>query len=121
MSLLWRDCKTSPVATERKLPLLSVFRSKEGGEVVDLAPDLIVVDDLWRDGQTSWLLRQWLTLDQRTRHLPVILLTGAVEQFRERDLRRMGVTIVPKPCDLAGLLHTIGTLLASATWTGHGA
>jgi hypothetical protein len=118
MCLLWLDCKTSPVATERKLPLLSVFRSKTGGEVVALAPDLIVVDDLWRDGQTSWALLQWLMLDQRTRHIPVIVLTGGGgaawsagagpapdgDHHRPQALR-------PRLPDA----HMIGTLLAGVT------
>jgi hypothetical protein len=49
------------------------------------------------------------------RPLALVYGLGAVEQLRERDLCRMGVTIVAKPCDLDFLLHTIGTLLAGVT------
>jgi len=80
-----------------------------------LAPDLIVVDYLWGHGKDSWAFLQWLKLDHRTRHIPAILLSGALHLLGERrdTLRRMGIVMIRKPFDLDGLVRTIETMLAT--------
>ena len=84
-------------------------------DVVALAPDLIIVDYLWGRARDSWAFLQWLKLDHRTRHIPVILLSGALHLLghRRRDLQRMGIVVVRKPFDLDHLVEMVGTLLAA--------
>jgi CheY-like chemotaxis protein len=82
-------------------------------DVVALAPDLIVVDYLWGHDKDSWAFLQWLKLDRRTRHIPVILLSGALHLLgkRREALRRMDIVVVRKPFDLDALVRTIETML----------
>ncbi len=49
---------------------------KDLDEVAELAPDLIIIDYMWRHDDLNWSLLQMLRMDRRTKHIPVILCTG---------------------------------------------
>jgi two-component system, cell cycle response regulator DivK len=61
-------------------------------------PD-IVVTDLTLSGGDGWQLIQDLKREARTRHIPVVLLTGHAEpQLRERAEREGCAAFFVKPC-----------------------
>ena len=59
--------------------------------IPDVMPD-IVLADVNMPGLTGYELCELLRGDDRTRHIPVILLVGAFEQFDEAEAARVGAT-----------------------------
>jgi CheY-like chemotaxis protein len=61
-------------------------------------PDIVVTDLVLRGGD-GWQLIEDLQRDARTRHIPVVLLTGhAAESLRERAEREGCAGFFVKPC-----------------------
>ena len=80
-------------------------------------PDLVMLDLRLGDAEHGWRVLDHLTLDRATRHIPVILCSGAHESLHGRApalLPQHGVFVLPKPFDLATLLETVAGAL-----TGH--
>ncbi len=78
-------------------------------DIVDLHPDLIVLDYMWSSSDADWSLLNLLRIDRRTRDIPVVLCTAAVRQVREMEahLDAMGVRVVLKPFDIDHLIDTV--------------
>ncbi|MBI2755651.1 MAG: response regulator transcription factor [Chloroflexi bacterium] len=73
-------------------------------------PDVIVLDLRIGEEETGWRVLDLLTLDPRTRSIPVVLCSGAVESLRRRApaLREEhGITALSKPFRLDALLEKI--------------
>jgi two-component system cell cycle response regulator DivK len=72
--------------------------AQAGRQAWESHPD-IVVTDLTLSGGDGWQLIQDLKREARTRHIPVVLLTGHAEpQLRERADREGCAAFFVKPC-----------------------
>lgn len=80
--------------------------------VMQLAPDLIVLDAMWLNN-TEWVLLQSLPTDPRTQVIPVVLCTIPVMTIDtvQACLDRLAARIVAKPYILKDLLHEIHAAL----------
>ena len=81
--------------------------------IVDLQPDLIVIDYMWPSSDNEWTLLNLLRINRRTREIPVILCTSAVRHVQEMShhLQRVGVRVVFKPFDIDDLLKQVAEAL----------
>jgi CheY-like chemotaxis protein len=72
-------------------------------------PDVVICDIVVRLEERGWELVEMLTLDPKTRHIPLIVCSAAVGALEERraTLERQGIRAIAKPFDLEMLLATI--------------
>lgn len=93
------------------------YMSHDLDEIVEMNPELIILDYMWGSEDSGWSLLQMLKLDPRTKDIPVILCTGAVRQVEPLDARlaEMGVRVVLKPFDLDELLAAVSTTLQASS------
>ena len=86
------------------------------GVVGHLAPDLIILEDLWADEDHGWSSLEMLRMDPGTATIPFVLCTGAVTEVvaLQPHLEEMGIRIVIKPFHLDQLLAVIADALAPA-------
>jgi CheY-like chemotaxis protein len=77
--------------------------------IVTLQPDVITIDYMWTTSDNEWTFLTMMTMDPRTRHIPVILCTGAVAQVMgmEQHLATIGVRVVLKPFDIEVFLQMV--------------
>ena len=80
-------------------------------------PDLIIMDYIIGREGAGWQLLQTVRMDRETRHIPVIVCTGAVRQVEELrpHLNEMAVQIVLKPFDIDHLIDVINTVWIDPT------
>lgn len=88
-------------------------------KLVDLRrakPDVVILDFVIGGEQVGWQVLQLLKMDRETRHLPVIVCTGAVRQVEELQahLAEMKVAVVLKPFDIDRLLAEVALVLREA-------
>jgi CheY-like chemotaxis protein len=83
--------------------------------ILALGPDLIILDYMWPSADNEWVLLNLLRLDPRTRHIPMILCTGAVRQVQPMmaRLEQLDVRVVLKPFDIDALLAVVGAALVA--------
>lgn len=79
-----------------------VAEAKTGNEAIDkafeLRPDLILMD-LSLPGMDGWEATRLLKQDERTRHIPVVALTGHALAGASEGARKAGCdSFVTKPC-----------------------
>ena len=79
-----------------------VAEARNGNEAVDqafaLGPDLILMD-LSLPGMDGWEATRRLKADERTRHIPVVALTGHALAGASEGARKAGCdSFVTKPC-----------------------
>ena len=113
--------------TPEVLDLLEILLSDEGFHVVccqDAAvavdtvastqPVLVVVD-LKMAGVDRWELVDALMTDVRTKHLPLIVCSGAVTELRtaEPRIRAHGGDVLTKPFDIQVLTSMVRRLIAA--------
>jgi CheY-like chemotaxis protein len=81
--------------------------------VIDLHPDLIILDLLIVDENRGWQFLQMLKMARQTASIPVIVCTGAARLVEELQvhLDTMGVGVVLKPFDIDVLLHQVAQKL----------
>jgi CheY-like chemotaxis protein len=81
--------------------------------VIDLHPDLIILDLLIVDEQRGWQFLQMLKMTRQTASIPVIVCTGAARLVEELQvhLDTMGVGVVLKPFDIDVLLREVAQRL----------
>lgn len=93
---------------------------KDLEEIVRLKPDLITIDYMWTTSDNEWTHLNLLTIDPRTRDIPVILCTAAVEQVMDMEshLASIGVRVVFKPFEIDTLLTAVQELLAGTSPVG---
>ncbi len=84
--------------------------------IVELAPDLIILDYIWGSEHAGWQLLKDLKADPRMRETPVVLCTAAFKQLApiQARLDEMHVQVVPKPFDIDHLLQVVTTALDEA-------
>jgi CheY-like chemotaxis protein len=85
--------------------------------IVEVAPDLITIDYMWSTSDNEWTFLTMMTMDPRTRAIPVILCTGAVSQVMamEQHLESIGVRVVLKPFDIEVFLQVVQDMLGQAS------
>jgi CheY-like chemotaxis protein len=68
---------------------------------------------MWPSSDNEWTLLNLLTIDPRTRDIPVIICTAAVRHVQDMQdhLARIGVQVIHKPFNIDDLLGMITTTL----------
>lgn len=86
---------------------------KDLDAIVALAPDAIVLDYMWRQSDDGWVFLNLLTMDRRTREMPIVLCTGAVREARDMQdhLTSLGIRVVLKPFHLEHLINAVDEAL----------
>ncbi|HEX8918825.1 MAG TPA: response regulator [Chloroflexota bacterium] len=82
----------------------------------DDLPDLIILDIRLEEPETGWTLLELLTLERRTRSIPVIVCSAALLDLRAHEdmLRRYGIRVLPKPFDIDTLYQCVDESLLRA-------
>jgi CheY-like chemotaxis protein len=88
--------------------------------VVETRPDLVIQDIRIGGEEHGWTILNLLTLDPRTRPIPIIVCSAAIQSLHEHQewLSQYGIHALPKPFDLDTLLSTIETMIAGANERG---
>ena len=83
------------------------------GRVKEIMPDLVVLDIVMDHQERGWTILELLTLDPRTRPIPVIVCSAAISSLHAHQalLEQYGVEALPKPFDLEALLQRIEVTL----------
>jgi CheY-like chemotaxis protein len=81
--------------------------------IAAMAPDVIIMDYLWAHSDDEWVLLTMLKMDPATRHIPLVLCTGAVREVGalQEHLATMNVTVVLKPFDIDHLIQVVNEVL----------
>ena len=131
--ILPRDDRTRPVAlvvndTQEILDLfrdilaeegfdavLASYAPKELDSVIEIDPDVVILDFLIGDEAQGWQLLQKLKMHRQTRHIPCVVCTGAVNLIKELEghLTSKNVGIVFKPFDIDDLMATVRVTMES--------
>jgi CheY-like chemotaxis protein len=95
-----------------------VAEASNGNEALErafaLKPDLILMD-LSLPGMDGWEATRQLKSDERTRHIPVVALTGHALEAHSRSAKEAGCdAFIVKPCMPMDLLNEIRRILDSA-------
>ena len=82
---------------------------KDLDKITQLAPDVIIIDYMWTSSDDEWVFLTLLTMNPRTRHIPLILCTAAVQQAKDlqEHLYEMGIRVVLKPFDIDHLARVV--------------
>jgi DNA-binding NtrC family response regulator len=82
--------------------------------VRDQEPDLVIQDIRIGGEEKGWTILNLLTLDPKTRPIPIVVCSAAIQSLHEHQewLSRYGITALPKPFDIDVLLATIEQVLA---------
>ena len=82
--------------------------------VVEAQPDLLIQDIRIGGEEHGWTILNLLTLDPRTRPIPIIVCSAAIQSLHEHQewLSQYGIQALPKPFDLDTLLRTVESMIA---------
>jgi CheY-like chemotaxis protein len=85
----------------------------------DPPPDVVLADAVM-PGPDGYELCERIKLDERLRHVPVVLLVGTFEPFNEAEARRVGAdTVLTKPFQsIRNLVGKVGSLLGGESKAG---
>lgn len=94
-----------------------VYLERDLSKIVELAPDLIILDYMWPEEDSGWSLLQMLSMNPDTEGIPIILCTGAVREVMalQDHLDSMGIRVVLKPFNIDQLVDVIAEVLATAS------
>ena len=83
-------------------------------------PDLIIQDIRIGGEEHGWTILNLLTLDPRTRPIPMIVCSAAIQSLHAHQewLSQYGIRALPKPFDLDTLLSTIEEIIADHSQRG---
>jgi CheY-like chemotaxis protein len=93
----------------------SVVAAMDGYQGIQLAhaekPDLIILDLMLPAGDGASVLEK-LKLSADTRHIPIVVLTGMInEEYKQKVIAKGVEAYLQKPCDSGVLLNTIKEIL----------
>jgi len=79
------------------------------GFVKDHHPDLVILDIRMGGEERGWTILNLLTLDPKTRSIPVIVCSAAIQSLHAQQpwLDKFGICALPKPFDLDMLLEMV--------------
>ena len=81
--------------------------------VNEQAPDLILLD-IMMEGMDGWEVLKLLKMEERTRGIPVVILSARVEpRDKIRGLQEGAVDYITKPFSVKGVLNSIDLILNS--------
>ena len=88
--------------------------------VRELVPDLVILDIRIGHQENGWVILELLTLDPRTRGIPVIVCSAAITDLQAHQpmLDALGVDVLAKPFDLEMLLEKVSTALGRRRGSG---
>jgi CheY-like chemotaxis protein len=83
--------------------------------VVEEGADLVILDLRMSSRESGWRVLNELQSDQRTRDIPVVISSAALDDLERRaaDLQERGVETLAKPFDIDDLLRLIQRLTQS--------
>lgn len=89
--------------------VLASYAPKELGSIIEIDPDVIILDYLIGEEAQGWQLLQKLKMHQQTRNIPCVVCTGAVNLIKQLEghLTAKNVGIVIKPFDIDDLMVTV--------------
>ena len=77
-------------------------------------PDLVILDIRIEGQDVGWAILECLTLDPRTRPIPLIVCSAAIRELQAHQelLDQYGIDVLTKPFDLDTLLEKVATGLS---------
>lgn len=78
-------------------------------QVMDLKPDLLILDMIVGREDNGWQLIQLMKMDPKSNDIPMIICTGMARRVEElgTHLSRMNIGVILKPFDIQRLLDMI--------------
>ncbi len=94
---------------------LSSFPLQKAADIVQLNPDLIILDVVFGEEKLGWQMLQLLKMQPPTASIPVIICTASEKSVREMEgyLVSKNVLVVYKPFELDDLLTAVTQALQS--------
>lgn len=91
------------------------------GEVVELEPDLVILDFIIGGEDHGWQMLQKMKMSRATTAIPIVVCTAALQLAREigGHLRSKNVTVVLKPFDIDDLLTAVASAFKGTTDQNH--
>jgi DNA-binding response OmpR family regulator len=85
-------------------------------QIIELAPDLVILDLMIGGEKEGWQLLQKMKMARKTADIPTIVCTAAVQTAREMEghLRSKNVGLVLKPFDIDELVTEVHKYLSPA-------
>jgi len=76
-------------------------------------PDAVILDVRMESPESGWNVVELLQLDPETRHIPILVCSGAMAELKEKEewLRQHGITTLPKPFDLDDLYGAVEAMV----------
>ncbi len=95
---------------------LSSFPLQKAADIVQLDPDLIILDVVFGEEKLGWQMLQMLKMQPVTAPIPVIICTASEKSVREMEgyLVSKNVLVVYKPFELDDLLTAVTQALQTA-------
>lgn len=89
--------------------VLSSYAPRELDTVIEIDPDVVILDFMIGDEAHGWQLLQKMKMHRRTASLPCVVCTGAVQLVRELEGHLMSkqIGVVLKPFDIDELMATV--------------
>ena len=95
---------------------LSSFPLQKAADIVQLNPDLIILDVVFGEEKLGWQMLQLLKMQPATASIPIIICTASEKAVREMEgyLVSKNVLVVYKPFELDDLLTAVTQALQPA-------
>jgi DNA-binding response OmpR family regulator len=89
--------------------VLASYAPKELDAIIEIDPDVVILDYLIGDEAQGWQLLQKMKMHRKTRDVPCVVCTGAVSLIKELEghLAAKNVGVVIKPFDIDDLMSTV--------------
>jgi DNA-binding response OmpR family regulator len=97
---------------------VEIMHATDGAQlrIVELKPDLLILDMIISEPDDGWQLLQIIKLDPRTSKIPVIICSATVKLLSDNkeQLDKLGCYIMPKPFDLDDLVNMVRVALGGS-------
>jgi DNA-binding response OmpR family regulator len=96
--------------------ILSTFAPKELDSIIEVDPDVVILDFMIGDEAHGWQLLQKMKMHRKTRDIPSVVCTGAVALIRDLEghLAAKNVGVVIKPFDIDDLMAIVRATMDSS-------
>jgi DNA-binding response OmpR family regulator len=84
--------------------------------VVEVAPDLVIIDQLFGDEARGWKLIQLMRMSRQTAHIPIIVYSTELRKLQELDghLRSLQIEALAKPFLIDDLVGAVDRAFSRA-------